>query len=105
MAIQMTGWLLWRTLNGKWKYTSAVMEREEAGVLVVEEHIRRLQKMVAQYIATRSLLELCEGLERAPWAQVGLRWCEHVVIDLAGAREAGERRRRRGTRDKSDGGK
>ena len=58
--------LLRRTPNGKWKYTSAAMAREEAGVLVVEEYIRRCQITVAQYIATLSLLDLCEELERAP---------------------------------------
>ena len=64
------------------------MAGEEAGVLVVEEYIRRCQSTVAQYIATRSLLDLREGLERAPGALVGMRWWEQVGIDLAGAREA-----------------
>ena len=44
--------------------------------------------MFTQYIATRSLLDLCEGTERVPGAQVGLRWWEQVGIDLAGAQEA-----------------
>ena len=44
--------------------------------------------MVAHYIAMRSLLDLCEGLERAPGARLGMRWWEQVVIDLAGEREA-----------------
>ena len=66
MARRMTGRLLRRTPDRKWKYTSAAMAREEAGVLVVEEYIRRCQSTVAQYIATRSLLDLCEELERVP---------------------------------------
>ena len=36
----------------------------------------------------QSLLDLYEGLERVPGAQVGMRWWEQVVIDLAGAQEA-----------------
>ena len=68
VARRLTGQLLRRTPNGKWKYTSAAMAREEAGVLVVEEYIMRCQSTVAQYIATRSLLDLCEELERAPGA-------------------------------------
>ena len=64
------------------------MAWEEVGVLVVEEYIRRCQNTVAQYIATRSLLDLCEGLERASGAQVGMRWWEQVEIYLTGAREA-----------------
>ena len=51
--------------NGKLKYTLMVMAREEAGVLVEEEYIRRHQNTVAQYTVTRSLLDLCEGLEIA----------------------------------------
>ena len=66
MVRQMIGQLLRRTPNGKWKYTSAAMAGEEAGVLVVEEYIRCCQNMVAHYIATRSLLDLCGELERAP---------------------------------------
>ena len=40
--------------------------REEAGFLTMEEYIRRRQDTVTQYIATQSLLDLCEGSERAP---------------------------------------
>ena len=47
---------------------------ELAGFLTMEEYIRRLQNMVAQYIDTRSLLDLCEGLDRAPGARVGMPW-------------------------------
>ena len=46
------------------------------------------QNMVAQYIDTRSLLDLCEGSDRDPGAQFGMRWWKQEVIDIAGAREA-----------------
>ena len=39
---------------------------------MMEEYFRRQHNTVAQYIATRSLFELCEGLERAPGARVGM---------------------------------
>ena len=35
----------------------------------------------------RSLLDLCEGLERAPGARVMMRWWEEEVIYLEGGRE------------------
>ena len=54
----------------------------------MEEYIRQHQNTVVRYIATRSLLDLCEGSERDPGARVGMRWWEQEVIDLAGAREA-----------------
>ena len=61
VAIQMTGRLPRRTPDGKWIYTLAVTSREEAGFLKMEEYIRRRHNTVAQYIATQSLLYLCEG--------------------------------------------
>ena len=88
VVIQLTVWLLWRTLGGKWTYTLAAAAREKAGFVTTEEYIRRHQNTVAQYIATQSLLDLCEGLESAPGAQVGMRWWEQAVLYLAGAREA-----------------
>ena len=60
----------------------------EVGFLTMEEYIRRRQKTVAQYIATRSLLDLCEGLERAPGVRVGMWWWEQAGLDLDEAREA-----------------
>ena len=62
--------------------------REEAGFKTMEEYILRQQNTVAPYINTQSLLELCEGSERAPGAQGGLRWWEQAGINLTGAREA-----------------
>ena len=56
------GQLQRRTMDGKWRYTSEAMAREEAGFLTMEEYVRRHHNTVAQYIATRSLLDLREGL-------------------------------------------
>ena len=56
----------------------------------MEEYVRRRQNKVAHCIAKRSLLDLCEGLERDTGVRVGVRWWEHEGIDLAGAREVAE---------------
>ena len=53
-----------RTTDGTWKYDSMAAAREAAGFLTMEEYVRRRQNTIAQYIATRSLLDLCEGLEK-----------------------------------------
>ena len=82
MVIQLTGWIMRRTPDGKWIDTSAATAQAEAGFLTMEDYIRWSQKTVAQYIATRSLLDLCEGSERAPGARVGMQWLEQVVLDL-----------------------
>ena len=64
-----------------------VVARAEAGFELMETYIRRRQITVAQYIATRSLLDLCEAAERKQGARVGMWWWEQAGIDLAGARE------------------
>ena len=53
----------------------------------MEEYIRRQQNTVSQYIATRSLVDLCEGLERSPGAIVGMWWWEQAGIGLVGSWE------------------
>ena len=53
----------------------------------MEDYIWQQQTMVAQYIATRSLLDLCEGSERAPGVQMGMWWWEQAGINLTGVRE------------------
>ena len=90
VARRLTGRLLRRKPGRKWVYTSAETAREEAGFLKMEDYIRRCQNTVGQYIATQSLLDLCEGSERALWEGVGMRWWKQVVINLEGAREAAE---------------
>ena len=43
--------------------------------------------MVAQFIATRPILVLCELAERRPGTQVPKRWWDHTGIDWKAARE------------------
>ena len=74
------GKLLRSTKDGKCKYTLVVESREAVGFLTMEEYVRRIQNTVTQYIATRSLLDLCEGSERAPGARVGMQWWEQEGI-------------------------
>ena len=49
---RLTGQLLWRKTEGKWRYNSAAVAREAAGFLTIEEYVRRRQNTVTQYIAT-----------------------------------------------------
>ena len=46
---------------------------KEAGLTDVRTSINRRQNMVAQYIATRPLLELCEGVTEREGARVAMR--------------------------------
>ena len=54
VVIRLTGKLLQRIPDGRWKYTPE-SAREEAVFLTMEEYIRQCQNMVKHYIATRSL--------------------------------------------------
>ena len=52
---------LWKT-DRKWEYNLVTTVRVDAGLQTMEEYIQQRQNTVAQYIATESLLYLCEGL-------------------------------------------
>ena len=71
----------WR-IDGKWEYTSAEEARAEVGFEPMETYIRKRQETAAQYIATRSILDLCEAADKNQEVQVGVRWWEQTVIDL-----------------------
>ena len=49
--------------------------------------ILRRQNTVAQFIATRPILDLCEGAVRRPGVQVLRIWWEQTGIDWKGERE------------------
>ena len=59
----------------------------EAGFEMMEAYIRRNQNMVAQYIGTQSLMELCEATDRNQGARVEMRWWEQAGIDMRGKME------------------
>ena len=44
--------------------------------------------MVTQYIATRTIMEFCEEVERRTGARVSKRWWEQEGINLVGAAAA-----------------
>ena len=64
------------------------MAREEARLHTMEDYIWRRHNTIAQYIATRSLLDLYEGTYRAPGERVGMRWWDQAGINMVGARES-----------------
>ena len=54
---------------------------KEAGLTDVRTSINRRQNTVTQYIATRPLLDLCEGATHREGAQVTMRWWDQTGID------------------------
>ena len=68
--------------DGKWYYPSLAGAMKEAGFTEIRKSITNRQNMVAQYISTRLILDLCErnkqrGGERVYrrcWDQKGIDW-------------------------------
>ena len=60
---------------------------KEAGIVRIWTSILRRQNTVAQFIATRPIMYLCEGAVRRPGARVTRRWWEQTDIDWKGAME------------------
>ena len=60
---------------------------KEAGIVRIWTSMFRRQNTVAQFIATRSILDLCEKSNRRPGARVPRRWWEQTGIYWKGARE------------------
>ena len=73
-AIRLTGRQPRRGRDGKWHYPSLEGAMKEAGLTDIRTSIQRRQKTVAQYIATRPLLDLCVGARQREGVRVTLRW-------------------------------
>ena len=59
-----------------------------AGLHEVETYVYRRQNTVAQYIATRPIMDLCLAAKRRPGPRVAMRWWEQERLDLEGMRTA-----------------
>ena len=60
---------------------------EEAGIMRIWTSILQRHNTVAQFIATRQILDLCEGAVRRPKAQVPRRCWDQTGINWKGGRE------------------
>ena len=62
----------------------------EAGFEEIGTYITRRQKTVAQYIATRPILDLCERSAWRSGARVSRRWWEQDGLYLEGSKKRAE---------------
>ena len=60
---------------------------KEMGVVRFRASILRRQNTVAQFIATRPIMGLCEVAERRQGTRIPRRWWEQTGIDWKSARE------------------
>ena len=86
-ARRLTGRLPRRGREGKWQYLPLAGAPKGAGIVRARTSVLRRQNTVAQFIATRPILVLCEGTERQGGTQVPQRWWEQTGIDWRLARE------------------
>ena len=80
-ARRLTGRQARRGKNGEWYYPSIEGAMREAGLTDIRKSIADRQNTVAQYIATRPLLDLCKGARARDGAKVPMRWWNQADID------------------------
>ena len=68
----------------------------------IQKSITRRQNTVAQYIATRPIMDLCKRATRRPVARVSRRWWEKAVIYLEGARKRAAESKMRSETEEED---
>ena len=61
----------------------------EAGLTDIRKSIANRQNTVTQYIATRPILDLCEGARAREGAKVPMRWWDQADIDWETAKSKG----------------
>ena len=82
VARKITGRQPRRRKDRSWIYLPLAGITKEAGMVGIRTSIIRRQNTVAQYIATRPILDLCKQATRRPGAWVSRRWWEKTGIDL-----------------------
>ena len=87
VARRLTGRTPRRGRDGKWFCLPLAGAFKDAGIVRVRTSVLRRQNTVAQFVAMRPILALCEGSERRGGARVTQRWWEQKGIDWKLARE------------------
>ena len=90
VARRLTGRTPRRGRDWKWKYLPLAGAFKYAGIVRVRTSVLRRQNTVAQFVATRPILALCEGKEQRGGTGVPQRWWEQTGIDWRLARERSE---------------
>ena len=87
VARRLTGRKLRRRVGGSWEYPSSEEAMTESGFKGIRTYITRRQNTVAQYIATRPIMDLYERSTRRPGAWVSQKWWEQDGLDVEGAKK------------------
>ena len=87
VARKITGRQTRQRKDRSWFYLPLAELMKEIGMVGIRTSILRRENTVAQFIAARPILDLCEQATRPPGARVARRWWEQTGIDLKGSRE------------------
>ena len=87
VARKITGRHLRRGKDRTWYQPSLEGAMKEAGIVRIRTSILQRKNTVAQFIATRPILDLCEKATQWPGALVARRWWEQTGIDWKGEGE------------------
>ena len=91
VARRLTGRMPRRGRDGKWRYLPLAGATKDAGIVRARTLVLRRQNTVAQFVATRTILVLCEGTEQRRGTRVPQRWWEQPGIDWRLEQEKNER--------------
>ena len=98
VARRLTGRVPRLGRDGKWQYLPLAGATKDAGIVRSRTSVLRRHNTVAQFVATRPILALCEGSERQGGTRVPQRWWEQTGIDWRLAREKNKRAEAAGER-------
>ena len=73
VARRLTGKKSRKGRDGGWVYPPLEDKMAEAGVQGVDTYVSCLQNTVVQYIATRTIMELCLAVKQSPGTIVSMR--------------------------------
>ena len=91
VARRLTGRMPCQWRDGKWRYLPLAGAKKDAGIVRARTLVLRRKNTVAQFVAMRPILVLCEGTERRGRTRVPQRWWEQPRIDWRLAREKNKR--------------
>ena len=75
-----------RQRGGTWLYPPIGVVLKMVGLEEIGVYIARRQNMVAQYIATRPIIDLCLAEERNPGMRLFKRWWEQLALNIMSIR-------------------
>ena len=91
VARRLMGLMPRRGEDGKWRYLPLAGSTKDARIVRARTSVLRRQNTVAQFVATRPILVLCEGTEGQGGTWVPQRWWEQPRINWRLAQRQNER--------------